>query len=60
MVTTDEGKPSTRAEQAWRLAESMRRQLGALCGLLAEPDLVGHCHVNRDWRAEAVWARIAR
>ncbi|MDA8252564.1 MAG: P-type conjugative transfer ATPase TrbB, partial [Rhodospirillales bacterium] len=36
----DEGKPSTREEQARRLAESMKRQLGAFCGLLAEPGLV--------------------
>lgn len=37
---SDEGKPSTREEQARRLAESMKRQLGQFCGFLAEPGLV--------------------
>ena len=37
---TDESRLSTREEQARRLAETMKRQLGAFCGLLAEPDLV--------------------
>ena len=40
MVMTDERRLSTREEQARRLAETMKRQLGAFCGLLAEPDLV--------------------
>lgn len=40
MVMTDESRLSTREEQARRLAETMKRQLGAFCGLLAEPDLV--------------------
>lgn len=34
------GKISTREEQAHRLVESMRRQLGSLCGLLQESDVV--------------------
>lgn len=37
---TDESRLSTREEQERRLAETMKRQLGAFCGLLAEPDLV--------------------
>lgn len=40
MVMTDESRLSTREEQERRLAETMKRQLGAFCGLLAEPDLV--------------------
>src|ERR1700737_1703673 len=36
----DPGKPSTREEQTRRLAESMKRQLGAFCGLLHESDVV--------------------
>jgi len=36
----DSGKTSTREEQTRRLAESMKRQLGALCGLLHESDVV--------------------
>jgi type IV secretion system protein VirB1 len=36
----DHGKPSTREEQARRLAESMKRQLGAFCPLLLERDVV--------------------
>src|SRR5260370_3659223 len=34
------GKISTREEQTRRLAESMKRQLGSLCGLLHESDVV--------------------
>lgn len=33
-------KFSSRDEQAHRLAEAMRRQLGAFCGLLDEPDVI--------------------
>jgi type IV secretion system protein TrbB len=36
----DPGKTTTREEQARRLAESMKRQLGSLCGLLHESDVV--------------------
>ena len=36
----DPGKSSTREEQTRRLAESMKRQLGAFCGLLHESDVV--------------------
>ena len=36
----DDGKPSSREEQARRLAESMKRQLGAFCPLLAERGVV--------------------
>jgi len=36
----DPGKTSTREEQTRRLAESMKRQLGSLCGLLHESDVV--------------------
>lgn len=36
----DEGKPSVREEQAQRLAESMKRQLGAVCSLLSERDVI--------------------
>jgi type IV secretion system protein VirB11 len=36
----DPGKTSTREEQKRRLAESMRRQLGAICELLNESDVV--------------------
>lgn len=48
----DEGKPSTREEQARRLAESMKRQLGPFCALLAEPGLV-ELMLNADG---TVWA----
>jgi len=37
---TDESWPSTQVEQARRRAESMKRQLGQFCGLLAKPGLV--------------------
>jgi hypothetical protein len=37
---TDAGNPSTRVEQARRLAESMKRQLGQFSGFLGEPGLV--------------------
>ena len=47
----DDGKPSTREEQARRLAESMRRQLGSLCAVLAEPGVV-ELMLNADG---AVW-----
>ena len=40
MVTTDDSRVSMREEQARRLAETMKRQLGTFCGLLAEADLV--------------------
>jgi type IV secretion system protein TrbB len=36
----DSGKTSIREKQTRRLAESMKRQLGALCGLLHESDVV--------------------
>jgi P-type conjugative transfer ATPase TrbB len=36
----DPGKTSTREEQTRRLAESMKRQLGSVCGLLRESDVV--------------------
>jgi type IV secretion system protein VirB11 len=36
----DPGKTSTREEQKRRLAESMRRQLGSICQLLDESDVV--------------------
>ena len=49
---TDESKPSTRVEQARRLAESMKRQLGQFCGFLAEPGLV-ELMLNADG---TVWA----
>lgn len=48
----DDGKPSTREEQARRLAESMKRQLGPFCGLLTEPGLV-ELMLNADG---TVWA----
>ena len=49
----EEGRPSTRDEQAWRLAESMKRQLGpSLCGILAERGLV-ELMLNADGQ---VWA----
>jgi P-type conjugative transfer ATPase TrbB len=37
---SDESKPSTREEQARRLAESMKRQLGRFCEFLPEQGLV--------------------
>ncbi|MDQ2742507.1 MAG: P-type conjugative transfer ATPase TrbB [Chloroflexota bacterium] len=50
---TEEGRPSTRDEQARRLAESMKRQLGpSLCGILAERGLV-ELMLNADGQ---VWA----
>jgi type IV secretion system protein VirB11 len=53
----DEGKPSTREEQARRLAEAMKRQLGQFCGFLAEPGLV-ELMLNADG---TVWAdRLGR
>ena len=50
--------PSAREEQARRLAETLRRQLGAtLCGLLQSPDVV-ELMLNSDGR---VWAdRLGR
>ena len=36
----DDSKPTIREEQARRLAESMKRQLGAFCPLLGEPDVI--------------------
>ena len=45
----DEGKPSTREEQARRLAESLKRQLGAFCPLLMERDVV-ELMLNADGR----------
>ena len=36
----DDGKPTIREEQARRLAESMKRQLGAFCPLLGERDVI--------------------
>jgi len=51
----DESKPSSRDEQARRLAESMRRQLGVpLCGVLAEAGLV-ELMLNADGRVWADW-----
>jgi len=54
----DESKPTARDEQARRLAESMKRQLGPLlCGVLAERGLV-ELMLNADG---AVWAdRLGR
>lgn len=49
---TDESKPSSREEQARRLAESMKRQLGQFCYMLTEPDLV-ELMLNADG---TVWA----
>lgn len=45
----DDGKPSTREEQARRLAESMKRQLGSFCPLLLERDVV-ELMLNADGR----------
>jgi hypothetical protein len=36
-----DGSLSTRDEQARRLAESMKRQLGQFCSILIDPDLIG-------------------
>lgn len=44
-------KLTTREEQARRLSEAMRRQLGEFCGLLDEPDVV-EISLNPDGR---VW-----
>ena len=53
----DEGKPSSREEQARRVAESMKRQLGPLCPLLTEHGLV-ELMLNADG---TVWAdRLGR
>ena len=54
----EETQPSAREEQARRLAETLRRQLGAtLCGLLQAPDVV-ELMLNSDGR---VWAdRLGR
>jgi type IV secretion system protein TrbB len=53
----DEGKPSSREEQARRVAESMKRQLGPLCSLLTEHGLV-ELMLNADG---TVWAdRLGR
>src|ERR1700677_2150153 len=53
----DESKLSTRDEQAQRLAESVRRQLGPFCGLLEEPGLV-EMMLNADG---TIWAdRLGR
>jgi hypothetical protein len=52
MIMTDEGKPSTREEQARRLAESMKRQLGQFCEFLTAPGLV-ELMLNADG---TVWA----
>jgi P-type conjugative transfer ATPase TrbB len=46
---TDDGKPSAREEQARRLAESLKRQLGAFCPLLLERDVV-ELMLNADGR----------
>jgi type IV secretion system protein VirB11 len=45
----DDGKPTIREEQARRLAESMKRQLGALCPLLGERDVI-ELMLNADGR----------
>ncbi len=45
----DDGKPTIREEQARRLAESMKRQLGAFCPLLGEPDVI-ELMLNADGR----------
>jgi type IV secretion system protein VirB11 len=45
----DDGKPSTREEQARRLAESLKRQLGAFCPLLMERDVI-ELMLNADGR----------
>ena len=45
----DDGKPSTREEQARRLAESLKCQLGAFCPLLMERDVV-ELMLNADGR----------
>ncbi len=53
----DPDKPSTREEQARRLAESMRRQLGSFCTVLAESGVV-ELMLNADG---AVWVdRLGR
>src|SRR5579875_80346 len=50
---TEDTQPSAREEQARRLAETLRRQLGTtLCGLLQAPDVV-ELMLNSDGR---VWA----
>lgn len=46
---TDDEKPSAREEQARRLAESLKRQLGAFCPLLLERDVV-ELMLNADGR----------
>jgi P-type conjugative transfer ATPase TrbB len=48
----DQGKPSSREEQARRVTESMKRQLGPFCALLTERDLV-ELMLNADG---TVWA----
>ncbi|MGR3715269.1 MAG: P-type conjugative transfer ATPase TrbB [Thermohalobaculum sp.] len=48
----DQGSTSFRDEQARRLSEAMKRQLGPFCALLAEPDLV-ELMLNADG---TVWA----
>ena len=48
----DQGKPSSREEQARRVAESMKRQLGPFCALLTERGLV-ELMLNADG---TVWA----
>ena len=55
---TEDTLPSAREEQARRLAETLRRQLGTtLCGLLQTPDVV-ELMLNSDGR---VWAdRLGR
>ena len=45
----DDGKPSTREEQARCLAEFMKRQHGAFCPLLLERDVV-ELMLNANWR----------
>ena len=45
----DDGKPSTCEEQARRLAEFLKRQLGAFCPLLMERDVV-ELMLNADGR----------
>src|SRR4029077_13475344 len=46
---TDDGKLTIREEQARRLAESMKRQLGAFCPLLEERDVI-ELMLNADGR----------
>ena len=46
---TDDGKLTIREEQARRLAESMKRQLGAFCPLLRERDVI-ELMLNADGR----------